>query len=353
MTNVPEQNKIIHVAFVVDRSGSMRIHEQSVIKVVDNQVAYLANLSKSSNMETRVSVYIFDDVIENIIFDMDVLRLPSIAPYYKARGQTALIDATILAQSELAQTCRIYGDHSFLIFVFTDGQENVSPRRAPELRNLLNGLPMEWTVGILVPDINGKIAAQGCGFPAGNISIWNTVSATGVEEAGAEMQAATQSYFNMRAKGQTGTRTLFSTDANAVNADTIRAAGLKPLDSKKYNLVPVVKPKEAKGEGVLNKDKHRVWEISDFVRHATGSFRVGTAYYELSKKEKIQGNKELVIFEIATGNVYVGDGVRAMIGLPDTEMSVAPDFNPKYKIFVQSSSTNRHLVVGTKVLILN
>jgi hypothetical protein len=112
---------------------------------------------------------------------------------------------------------------------------------------------------------------------------------------------------------------------------------------------------DEKSQGSLNKDKHPVWEIQDYVEklNGPGSFRVGKAFYELSKKEKISGAKQLAVFEVATSRVFTGPGVRALIGLPDADATVAPDFNPSYKIFVQSQSHNRHLVVGTKILVLN
>jgi hypothetical protein len=50
--------------------------------------------------------------------------------------------------------------------------------------------------------------------------------------------------------------------------------------------------------------------------------------------------------------VFVGDGVRAMVGLPDMEVRVKPDQNPDFDVYVQSTSTNRKLVAGTKVMLL-
>ena len=347
-----KQNYITHVAYVVDASGSMNDLRHDVVQVVDNQTAFLADLSRAQDHEVRVSVYLFNnpDNIQCVIFDKDVLRLPSIKEFYEPDGMTALIDATLLAITDLQKTMVKYGDHAFLLFTFTDGKENRSINRASALSSLIAGLGPQWTVAGLVPDINAKLQSQAMGFPAGNLSIWNPNSATGVEEAGQEMQAALSGYLTMRSTGMSGTQTLFSTDAKAVNAATIKAAGLAPLQAGTYNLVPVTKPRDP--QGVLNRDKHRVWEISQFVAKAAGVYRVGKAFYQLSKKERIQGNKLLAIVGKNDGKVFVGDGVRAMIGLPEGDKSVAPDFNPDYDIYVQSSSTNRHLVAGTKVLIL-
>lgn len=354
MTQPKKQNYITHVAYVLDASSSMEGREEALIAAVDGQTKFLAELSQEQDHETRVTVYVFSDPynIKCVIYEKDVLRLPSIRDLYRVYGNTALIDATALAIEDLQMTPVKYGDHAFLLFAFTDGQENRSVRHsAGTLNQMINGLGDNWTVAGLVPDVNAKLMAKRFGFPDGNISIWNTSSSTGVEEASQEMKAALSTYMTGRTSGTVGTRTLFATDPNAVNAATIQAAGLKPLAKGAYQLVPVPKPKAT--EGVLNKDKERVWEISTFVEKINGGvYKVGKAYYKLRKQEKIQGNKDLAILEIATNKVFVGDGVRAMIGLPEENKTVAPDFNDKYEIYVQSGSSNRHLGPKDRLLIL-
>ena len=348
------QNQIDHIAYVVDASTSMASRAEETIKVIDNQTAFLAEMSKQTGRETRVTVYVFSDPhnIKCAVFDKDVLRLASIREFYDPEGWTALLDATGLAIEDLQMTMQKYGDHAFLLFAFTDGQENQSRRHsAHSLSTMIKGLGDNWTVAALVPDVNGKLMARRFGFPDGNISIWNVNSDTGVEEAGQTMKAALTNYSVMRASGLSGTKNIFSTDPNAVNAATIQAAGLKPLAKGAYQIVPVPKPQPT--EGVLNKDKERVWEISSFVAKVNGGvYKVGKAYYKLRKQERVQGNKDLAILEIATNKVYVGDGVRAMIGLPEENKTVAPDFNDKYEIYVQSGSSNRHLTPKDRLLIL-
>ena len=349
------QNQIDHIAYVVDASSSMQERAEETITVIDNQTAFLAEMSQQTGRETRVTIYIFSDPhrIRCVVFDKDVLRLPSIREFYKPDGWTALLDATGLAIEDLKMTMKKYGDHAFLLFAFTDGQENRSQRHSAfSLSTVIKTLDGTWTVAALVPDVNGKLMARRYGFPDGNISIWNVNSSTGVEEAGETMKAALSNYSGLRSSGGTGTRNLFSTDPSAVNKATIQAAGLKPLDPKRYLLIPVTKPVEAQG-AVFNKDNKLVWEIATFVRNNNGgTYRLGSAYYLLDKQEKIGGNKELAVLEVATSKVFVGDGVRAMIGLSDKDQRVAPNFNPDYKIFVQSQSPNRHLKSGDKLLVL-
>lgn len=342
---------INHVALVLDASGSMQTHESEVIRVGDNQIKRLAASSQRLDQETRVTVYVFAGTVTCLIYERDVLRLPSIASLYRANGQTALIDAAMLSQQDLAMTPQKYSNHAFLTILLTDGEENRSRNHsARDLTALLSAQPDNWTFAALVPNVMAKREAQNFGIPRDNIAIWDSSDADGMAEAGAVIDAATDSFMQMRAAGTRGTKRLFSTAADTVNKATVAAAGLVPLDPKAYVLVPVTKPRA--NQGVQNKDKHWVWEISQFTRHATGNFTVGSVFYELSKKEKVQGNKGLAVLEIATSKVFTGDRVRELIGLPDADASVAPDFNPEYKIFVQSTSVNRHLVPGTKLLVL-
>ncbi|KPC83312.1 hypothetical protein ADL27_47255, partial [Streptomyces sp. NRRL F-6602] len=99
-----------------------------VIEVADQQIAYLARRSRELDQETRVTVYVFANKVECVIYDKDVLRMPSLKQLYRVGGMTALLAATLTSQRELAQTAQLYGDHSFLTFVLTDGQENASHR---------------------------------------------------------------------------------------------------------------------------------------------------------------------------------------------------------------------------------
>jgi hypothetical protein len=59
-----------------------------------------------------------------------------------------------------------------------------------------------------------------------------------------------------------------------------------------------------------------------------------------------------MVMDKKTKKVYGGEEARNLLGLPDMEVRVKPDFNPDFKIFVQSTSTNRKLVGNTQVLLM-
>ena len=53
-----------------------------------------------------------------------------------------------------------------------------------------------------------------------------------------------------------------------------------------------------------------------------------------------------------TGRVFSGPAARQLLGLPCAEATVKPGENPAYTVFVQSTSVNRKLVPGTKLLVM-
>ncbi|MFI1972560.1 VWA domain-containing protein [Streptomyces cinnamoneus] len=341
------QNYINHVALVLDASSSMSHLSRKVIEVADQQIAYLARRSKELDQETRVTVYVFADKVECVIYDKDVLRMPSLKQLYRVGGMTALLAATLKSQRELAQTAQLYGDHSFLTFVLTDGQENAS-HHCPDVstknpRELVQAVAQliatqedNWTLAVLVPDQMGKREAMQCGFPKDNIAIWDATSTQGLKDAGHVIQQATENFMVGRAQGIRGSRAVFSTGAEAVNKDTIEAAGLTPVNPSEYQLIPVA----------------REAAIREWVIECGHTYRTGCAFYQLSKSEKIQARKQIAVLEKKTDRVYTGPQARALLGLPDAEARVKPDHNDDFTIFVQSTSVNRKLVPHTRLLLM-
>lgn len=328
-------NYINHIALVLDASYSMTNLADTVIQVADNQIAHLAQRSKELDQETRITVYTFDDRVQCVVYDKDVLRLPSIRSHYRIGGNTALIDATLKSQDDLAQTAQLYGDHAFLTFVLTDGEENRSRARSNDLARRLAGLPDNWTVAVFVPNQTGKFEAKKFGFPADNIAIWDT-SARGLAEVGETIRRTTDTYMQQRSTGVRGTRTLFAMGVDSLNTQTVRAANLEQLPASKFRLLNV------STDG----------PIRDIVEAAGHQYNLGTGFYQLTKTETIQQSKAIAVMERATGTVYTGRNARDLLGLPAMDVRVKPDFNPLYDVFVQSTSVNRKLLRGTRLLLL-
>ena len=367
MSTKKEQGQYTHIVLLLDASSSMDHLEDPVVQVVDRLVEQWKQQALDLDDMTRLSIYQFSSAnympngtfIQCFTYDTDIARIKSLKGVYKPHGGTALIDAVLRTQEELALTPTIHGDHTFLFYVITDGEEIHSTRSSRELVSAINSLPENWTVAALVPNIHGKVTAQRYGFPPGNIMVWDT-TAQGVEEAGRKVAQATASYMGMRTNsGMRSTKSLFV--GGQVDAAAIKAAKLKPLAKNAYAIVPVtpiqglVQEKPEGKKPAAGKPDNRpmvaYMEIEPFISRAHPPFRVGKAYYELVKTEKIAGNKELAIAD-KDGNVFLGQGVRQMLGLPEQTKTVKPDFNPNYKIYVQSTSLNRHLYLHSSVMVL-
>jgi hypothetical protein len=328
-------NRITHVNLVLDASYSMSEHASTLVKVVDQHIRHLAERSKILDQDIHISVYDFADDVRCLIYDRDVLRLPTIVKLYQPRGNTALIDATLQSLDELAQTAQLHGEHAYLTYVFTDGEENRNRGRAGELRTRLRGLRANETVGALVPNAFAKDEAMAYGFAPENIAIWNPSGRDGVEQAGAVIEQATDSFLEGRARGVVGTRSLFSTGADAVNASTVKST-LTPMTDGSYEVLPV----------------GRDTDIRLFFSTVRTPFRMGANYYQLTKTETIQPQKDVAIREKRTGKFYVGPQARQLLGLGGATVRVKPTHNPEYDVFVQSTSPNRVLKAGTDLLVL-
>lgn len=332
------QNIINHIVLILDASSSMTWHAKTLIKVADSQIAYLAERSKAMDQETRITVYAFGSAgdIRCLIYDKDVLRMPTLAGLYATNGMTALIDATILALDDLASTPQKYGEHAFLLYLLTDGEENNSHASSMTLKERLDEkkLPDNWTIAALVPDANGKFMAKKYGFPAENIAIWDTsVDAHGIETVGETIKAATDTYMTNRASGLTSTRALFTND---LTSQDIKGS-LTTLTPGSYFFLDV------KNDG----------RIDEFVGAATGRpYSPGSAFFQFTKSEIIHPHKKIAVEH--QGHVYTGQHARQLLGLPDQRIRVRPSEQAKrgYTLFVQSTSNNRKLLGGTRVLMM-
>lgn len=328
------QGYINHVGLVLDCSLSMKRLLASTIQVADLQIKHLAERSQELDQETRATVYQFGWDTECLYYDKDVLRLPSIANRYKIAGNTALIDATLKAITDLKQTATLYGDHAFLIYVLTDGQENASKNTRYELKAQLANLPDNWTIAVFVPDKQGVLEAKSLGFTPGNIAVWDT-SEQGIREVGETIRRTTDAYMHSRTQGMRSTSGLFQLGVENLTPASVHDSLLEvPRGEYATYLV------------------FDVEQISDFVtRNSQRAYRKGSAFYQLTKPETVQISKQVVVRERDTHKVYMGRNARVLLGLPDYEVKVSPAQHPQYDIFVQSTSTNRKLVPGTSVIV--
>jgi hypothetical protein len=330
------QHYINHIAFVLDRSGSMNALTRDVERVFDNEISHLRTRSKELGQETRVSVYTFNDSTECLVFDMDVMRMPSIAQQLWAIGQTALLDAASTAITDMQSLPELYGDHAFLLYVLTDGEENRSTLRAASFNKLVTRLPENWTIACMVPSVQGLYEAKKFGFPTDNIQVWTTTS-EGVQEVGRTTRAATETYMTLRSRGIRGTTSLYTNLTHLTQGEVKKT--LQKLNPSLYTILRVSSRKDE--------------VIKPFIESwLKKPYRIGQAYYELMKTEEVQRSKNVCIERLQDGNIYNGLHARSLLGLSDQTVRLKPGDHGEWRIYIQSTSVNRKLPRGTQVLVM-
>lgn len=344
-----------HIFIALDASSSMRGNEKAVIKITDDLIKTLAQQSVDQNQETRVSLYRFAgrDDVECLVFDVDVVRMPSIADLYRVGGMTALIKAARLMLEDMQLLTEKYGDHAHLLWLVTDGGENESSyddKRA--LLELLRTLPDNVTLAGFVPNIHGIREMEKLGFPSGNLAIWDTRSSAGLAEVGVKIKAATTSYMTTRTTRTTASRSSTNIFTVApIAAQDIVNSGIRPLEHSKYLKLRIT----AATPGLrTNKLNLRVIGMSDFIRSEGHTYHGGSHFYQLreGRRTTIQANKTIAVMHKGTSLVYYGADARALLKLPAYDVKVTAAKDDEYTIFVQSTANNRNVYVGDEVFTL-
>src|SRR5882724_3820627 len=110
------QNIINHFWLDLNASSSMRRYEETLVNVVDELIAGMAEKSTELEQETRITISTFASRGQRqcLVWDKDVLRMPSIRGLYKAYGWTAMVEAVSQSVDEMLTIPVVYGDHSFI-----------------------------------------------------------------------------------------------------------------------------------------------------------------------------------------------------------------------------------------------
>lgn len=329
------QNYINHFWLDLDASSSMRRYEETLVNVVDELIAGMAEKSTELEQETRITINTFASRGQRqcLVWDKDVLRMPSIRGLYKAYGWTAMVEAVSQSVDEMLTIPVVYGDHSFVGYVVTDGEENDS-RDKYALKPRVSRMGDNWTLAALVPNDTGRQYAERYGFPKDNIDIWDATSIKGVEDVIRRIKTSTSDFMDARTRGVRGTKSLFQ--LKTVSGSDIKSM-LTVVPQQRYRLLNV--PYDSRAD--------------DFVLDHTGRrIQLGEVYYQFAKPETIQSHKNVAL--LYEGKVYTGlmREARKLLGLPDESVKVSPDAKPGYTIFVQSTAPNRKLWAGTQVLLM-
>jgi hypothetical protein len=252
-------------------------------------------------------------------------------------GMTALFDGVGTAVERLKRLPGD-GDTSYLVMVLTDGGENMSSRSAGEINRLMRECQAtdRWSFVFQVPPGDKRELVERFGVPEDNVREWETTE-SGAKEATATVLRGLTNYYSSRAMGQTSVKSFFrmTTDLGNVDPSQVKSR----LTDLSANFRSFTVDKET--------------DIKSFVQSKTGrDYVIGSAYYALTKRETVSHKKGVLIMEKGKKAVYGGGEARRLIGLPaDQDAKVTPGNHGTLDIYVASTSVNRKLVRGTKVLV--
>lgn len=331
----PKSERLVnHIALVVDTSGSMGQYHKKLVDTLNAQIASVKQNAYGSDQETHVTIVQFDDTARVLVSDAFA---ESVQPFTTARltigGCTALRDGVLAATRVLDHAANLTRDNSFLVIVLTDGLENRSSAGPHAFEDMLRRKQAtgRWSFAFLVPPGHGHDVFA-LGVPKGNIQEWE-LSDRGFDQVRDTVDKGMGAFYRGRAAGRTAT-TAFCPDLSQVTQRDL--SKLDDLSGRFRSL-----------------NVERETDITSFINYKLGHYTIGLAYYQLTKREKIQDHKKLLIRDRRDGRIYGGDQARTLIGIssgPGVSVSVAPGNHANFDIFVNSTSTNRKLVRGTTVL---
>lgn len=227
---------------------------------------------------------------------------------------------------------------SFLVMAITDGEENSSVRWRNTLFDKIRQLQAtdRWTFVFRVPKGYARSLVK-FGVHPGNIREWEQTEA-GFAKSSQETSSALGEYYTMLRSGGTSTAKFYTNIAD-VSVEEIKKQLHDITDQVSFWVV-------------CDSDDNS--QIRDFCeRHLNGQKLLkGAAFYQLTKSEKaVQDYKQIIIRDKNTGFVYTGDAVRDILGLPKYgDVKVAPGDHGQWDIYIQSTSVNRKLTLGTSIL---
>lgn len=322
-----------NIVFVIDESTSMMHLKSKTIEVFTSMVKSLINQQTTADQDIKLSLYTFSSLVKQHYLMEDLNNVKNGFNYFPS-GCTALYDAIFTSIDD--HKIAVGKGESVLIYVITDGDENVSKKSGHELKNLISNMSDGYTLAALVPNASGAHRMKTMGLHAGNIEVWDATSVKGMEELGNRVMETSVAYTTMRSTGVKSTTRLF-VDAKSISTNNVKST-LNKMDNAKSYFV--------REEGA----------IKYVVEKLTGKpYQIGKSYYELSKPETIQASKQIIVMRKSKSDYskYTGPQARAMLGLPSGEIKVKPGDFGDWRIFVQSTSVNRKVLKDSSIIVVD
>lgn len=341
------KESVDNVTIVVDRSTSMmpiwstiqRLHT----KLVEDFRASAEKMGRTINLAT---ITFADDVrapyVTNDIGGLtsEALRRSHNIDDERCSGWTALWDA-VGKSIELSETTeRTNRETSHLVIVLTDGEENRSHRyNLDRIKTLMakKTATDAWTFTFQVPPRSKQMFCNKTDVPEGNVIEWEATE-RGANSTFQATSKSAQNYLVARAQGMRSSTSFYTTDMASLSKSDIKSA-LRAAQDVSAKCSVISAPRDC--------------EIKPLIESKVGAYRRGAAFYQLVKRESaVQDYKKLIVTEIGKPGIFCGTSeIRELLGLPQRgTVKIVPGDHAGFEIFVQSTSVNRKIPAGTKVI---
>tara|TARA_R110000868_G_scaffold250715_1_gene507458 strand:+ start:620 stop:1636 length:1017 start_codon:yes stop_codon:yes gene_type:complete len=337
-------SNITYIGLVRDHSGSMRPLTTAALNDYNLTVDGIRQSVTEEGQKAFVSVVecgVGSTATSRLVnANVPIENLPKQKDYIANGGATPLWDSVGMVIDAIeANPHKDDVTTAFLVMIITDGQENNSKKwSAASISQKIKELQAtdRWTFTFRVPRGSKKDLVR-LGIPDGNIMEWEQ-NEQSFHEATVAQTSSVGAYFSARTRGMTSMSTFYADPGNISVAKIDNALDEITAKIKRQ----VVSPHQ---DGIM---------IKDFCTEKFGRYDIGKAYYQLTKTEKVQQSKDLIILDRQTNKAYGGNSARSLLGLPQTgEIRLAPGNFGQYEVYVKSTSINRKLYDGNAVIYKN
>jgi hypothetical protein len=334
-----------HCAFCIDESGSVAGIVKPLVDAYNQTVTDIRQAVLDEGQEASMTALAFGDRVlkHRILYVGQQVQTvkPLVYTDLNPTGMTPLFDSVWRAIKKLDELDDGKPETSFVISVVTDGQENqsVDPGVPTTVREIEKKTATDrWTFTFLVPNGSEDSFSRQFSIPRGNVQGWDTKTARGTKEAGIATSAAYRSFFVAKKKGGAGKKMSSKSFYSSTSDLTVREArsALSEITNQVIFITAI--------------DESQIRQI---ILGANLEWIKGAAFYQLVKTEKKVQDYKMVCLRVKTsGKVYSGQEARNMLGIGGAAGTVrlVPGDHGKFDVFIQSTSVNRNIPIGTEVL---
>jgi len=211
-----------------DHSGSMSMIANAAARDYNDNIASIKEEAGSFNIDTIVSVIKCGTgrPAQNRwdVQNSNVTALKPLTSYIADGNCTPLFDSVMMLIDQMESVPDAADPEvSFMVMVVTDGQDNASNTKGPQLAQRIKSLQAtdRWTFVFRVPK-GDKAPLVRMGLPAGNILEWEQTE-RGVQQATVATKSAMRGFYAARSTGATSTDKFYA-DMSTTTLNEVKAA---------------------------------------------------------------------------------------------------------------------------------